>query len=89
MHLRLPIHDAAADAVILINMFLFPDEVERVLAPQGLVVWVNSSGEHTPIHLSPEEVAQQLPGAWNGVKARAGARDLVRPPPRPVTLASP
>ena len=69
----LPIRDAAADAVILINMFLFPEEVERVLAPQGTVLWVNSSGEHTPIHLSPEEVAQQLPGAWDGVKARAGA----------------
>ena len=70
-------------------MFLFPEEVERVLAPQGMVLWVNSSGEHTPIHLSPEEVAQQLPGAWDGVKARGGGRDLVRPAPRLLTLDSP
>jgi SAM-dependent methyltransferase len=68
----LPIRDGVASAVVLINMFLFPDEVDRVLAPDGLVLWVNSSGEHTPIHLLPEEVSQQLPGRWTGVWARAG-----------------
>ena len=41
---RPPAPDAAADAVVLVNCFLFPDEVDRVLAPDGVVVWVNSSG---------------------------------------------
>ncbi len=68
----LPIRDGGADAVVLINMFLFPDEVDRVLAPDGVVLWVNSSGEQTPIHLLPEEVAEALPGRWEGVHARAG-----------------
>ncbi len=68
----LPMRDGGADAVVLINMFLFPHEVERVLAPDGVVLWVNSSGEQTPIHLLPDEVAQQLPGSWHGVWARAG-----------------
>ena len=48
----LPLADGAAAAVVLVNAFLFPAEVDRVLAPDGLVVWVNSSGERTPIHLS-------------------------------------
>jgi ubiquinone/menaquinone biosynthesis C-methylase UbiE len=69
----LPLGDAAASAVVLINALLFPSEVDRVLAPGGAVVWVNSSGEETPIHLTPAEVAQALPGEWDGVASRAGA----------------
>jgi SAM-dependent methyltransferase len=69
---RLPLVDGAADAVVLINCFLFPSEVDRVLAPDGVVVWVNSSGDETPIHLPPDDVATALPGRWEGVRARAG-----------------
>jgi SAM-dependent methyltransferase len=69
---RLPLRDGAADAVVLINCFLFPAEVERVLAPDGVVVWVNSSGGETPIHLPPEDVVESLPGRWEGVRATAG-----------------
>lgn len=70
---RLPLGDGSADAVVLVNMFLFPDEVDRVLAPDGCVVWVNSSGPSTPIHLRPDEVVAALPGEWTGVTATAGA----------------
>jgi SAM-dependent methyltransferase len=69
---RLPLPDGAADAVVLVNCFLFPAEVDRVLSPAGVVVWVNSSGGETPIHLPPEDVAEALPGRWEGVQARAG-----------------
>lgn len=69
---RLPLADGSIDAAVLVNMLLFPDEVDRVLAPGGCVVWVNSSGEATPIHLLPEEVAEALPGTWGGTWARAG-----------------
>jgi hypothetical protein len=69
---RLPMADKSAAAVVLVNMFLFPAEVERVLAPAGALVWVNSSGERTPIHLSPEDLLAALPGAWTGVSSRAG-----------------
>lgn len=68
----LPVPDGSVDAVVLINMLLFPAEVDRVLAPGGTVVWVNSSGESTPIHLLPDEVVEALPGAWSGVASRAG-----------------
>ncbi|HET6966810.1 MAG TPA: class I SAM-dependent methyltransferase [Ornithinibacter sp.] len=69
---RLPLATGRADAVVLINCFLFPEEVDRVLAPDGVVVWVNSSGAETPIHLPPEDVAEALPGRWEGVRAIAG-----------------
>lgn len=69
---HLPVRDASVAAVVLINAFLFPSEVDRVLAPGGVLVWVNSSGEETPIHLPPREVATALPGEWDGVASRAG-----------------
>jgi SAM-dependent methyltransferase len=70
---QLPVPAGIADAVVLINAFLFPAEVDRVLAPEGAVLWVNSSGEQTPIHLSAAEVDEALPGAWSGAASRAGA----------------
>jgi SAM-dependent methyltransferase len=68
----LPFPDHSFDAVLMINMLLFPDEVDRVLRPDGVVVWVNTLGDQTPIHLPPEDVVDALPGAWAGVTARAG-----------------
>ena len=68
----LPLRDGSAAAVILINAFLFPDEVVRVLAADGVVVWVNSSGEQTPIYLSPDDLLASLPGEWRGTASRAG-----------------
>jgi ubiquinone/menaquinone biosynthesis C-methylase UbiE len=69
---RLPLRDASVDAVLLVNAFLFPGELVRVLRPQGVLLWVNSSAEQTPIHLSPEELVAALPGAWTGTTSRAG-----------------
>jgi hypothetical protein len=68
----LPFADGALDALILVNMFLFPAEVERVIAPGGVVVWVNSRGPETPIHLTADEIDDALPGAWDGVASQAG-----------------
>jgi ubiquinone/menaquinone biosynthesis C-methylase UbiE len=69
---HLPVGSRSVDAVVLINMFLFPTEVDRVLAPGGAVVWVNSSGDETPIHLAAADVEAMLPGDWDGVVSRAG-----------------
>jgi ubiquinone/menaquinone biosynthesis C-methylase UbiE len=68
----LPLADASAAGIVLINMFLFPAEVDRVLAPDGVLVWVNSSGEQTPIYLSTGDVLAALPGEWRGMAGRAG-----------------
>ena len=69
---RLPLRDGSAAAVVLINAFLFPAEVERVLSPAGALVWVNSSGEQTPIYLSVDDLVAGLPGQWTGTSSRAG-----------------
>ena len=69
---RLPLADGACDALVLVNMLLFPAEVDRVVAPGGVVVWVNSLAERTPIHLPADDVAAALPGRWGGVASRAG-----------------
>jgi len=69
---RLPVRDSCAAAIVLINAFLFPAEVDRILAPDGALVWVNSSGEQTPIFLSAEDVLAALPGTWTGTSSRAG-----------------
>jgi SAM-dependent methyltransferase len=69
---RLPLASGTADAVVLVNCFLFPSEVDRLLGPDGVVIWVNSSGGETPIHLPPEDVVAALPGMWTGVRSQAG-----------------
>ncbi len=69
---QLPVRDASAAAIVLINAFLFPGEVERVLSPHGVLVWINSSGEQTPIYLSADDLLAALPGEWMGVASRAG-----------------
>jgi SAM-dependent methyltransferase len=69
---RLPVADASAAGIVLINAFLFPVEVDRVLRPDGVLVWVNSSGEQTPIYLSVDDLVAQLPGEWSGTASRAG-----------------
>jgi hypothetical protein len=68
----LPLRDACAAAVVLINCFLFPAEVDRILSPGGVLVWVNSSGEQTPIFLNTEDVVSALPGEWAGTSSKAG-----------------
>ncbi|MEZ5412598.1 MAG: class I SAM-dependent methyltransferase [Acidimicrobiales bacterium] len=70
----LPFPDAAFDVAVLVNMLLFPAELCRVLSPGGKVVWVNTLGDRTPIHLPPPDVIAALPGDdWQGVTARAGS----------------
>jgi Methyltransferase domain len=68
----LPLRDSCASAVVLINCFLFPAEVNRILSPDGALVWVNSSGEQTPIFLDAEDLLSALPGKWTGTSSRAG-----------------
>lgn len=69
---RLPFTDDRFDAVLLINMLLFPTEVDRVLRPGGTIVWVNTLGDQTPIHLPPADMLDALPGDWVGRTAAAG-----------------
>ncbi len=69
---QLPFADDTFDVVVMLNMFLFPSEVDRVLRSAGAVLWVNSLGDQTPIHLPVDDVVRALPGEWSGVTADAG-----------------
>lgn len=68
----LPFGQDQFDAILLINMLLFPSEIDRLLRAHGVVVWVNTLGDQTPIHLPPADVLDALPGTWTGLTARAG-----------------
>lgn len=81
----LPFRDDSFDALLLVNMLLFPREVDRVLRHDGVLVWVNTRGDQTPIHLPPGDVERALPGRWDGVASRAGTGlwTVLRRSPRP------
>ena len=68
----LPVGSDSADVVALVNMFLFPTEVGRVLKADGIVLWVSTNGDATPIYLSPADVLKALGGGWSGITAQAG-----------------
>ena len=70
---RLPLVDRSTHLIVLANMFLFPAEMDRVLADGGAIVWLNSRGVNTPIHLTTEAVLDALPGEWSAVESQFGA----------------
>lgn len=71
---QLPFADGHFDVVVMVNMLLFPAEIDRILDKnRGKIMWVNTLGDQTPIHLPPGDVAAALPGAWHGTTARAGS----------------
>jgi ubiquinone/menaquinone biosynthesis C-methylase UbiE len=57
---RLPFADASFDLVTLSNMIPFFDELARVLAPGGSVVFAFSGGADTPIYVPPERLREEL-----------------------------
>jgi len=69
---QLPLRDASVEVLVLANMLLFPHEVDRVLAPDGALVWVSSLGDRTPIYLSVHDVLAALPGSWSATASAAG-----------------
>lgn len=68
----LPFKTGSASVLALINMFLFPVEISRVLADDGVLLWVSTNGEQTPIYLPPADVLSALPGTWHGITSQAG-----------------
>ncbi|WP_050811319.1 class I SAM-dependent methyltransferase [Streptomyces griseoaurantiacus] len=68
----LPVADASIAVVAAIDMLLFPTETARVLAPDGVLLWINQLGQDGPLYLSAEEVKAALPGRWTAIEAEAG-----------------
>ncbi len=69
---RLPLADGALAVALVINMLLFPTELDRVLSPDGVLVWVNTSGARTPIYLPADDVVAAMGEGWTGVASEAG-----------------
>jgi SAM-dependent methyltransferase len=57
---RLPFGDESFDLVAHANMIPFFDEVARVVAPGGYVLFGFSGGPQTPIYVPPERLRQEL-----------------------------
>jgi SAM-dependent methyltransferase len=57
---RLPYEDGAFDLVALANMIPFFDELARVVAPGGYIVFGYSLGPRTPIYVPPERLRAEL-----------------------------
>jgi ubiquinone/menaquinone biosynthesis C-methylase UbiE len=57
---QLPYPDGAFDLVTLANMIPFFDELARVTAPGGTVVFSFSVGPNTPIYVPPEVLKKEL-----------------------------
>ncbi|MDQ0578062.1 class I SAM-dependent methyltransferase [Streptomyces rishiriensis] len=68
----LPLPDASIAAVAAIDMLLFPAETARVLAPDGVLLWINQLGQDGPLYLPADDVAAALPGQWHATDAAAG-----------------
>jgi ubiquinone/menaquinone biosynthesis C-methylase UbiE len=57
---RLPFEDASFDLVTLGNMIPFFDELARVVAPGGHVMFAFSAGAETPIYVPSERLRSEL-----------------------------
>jgi ubiquinone/menaquinone biosynthesis C-methylase UbiE len=69
---HLPLADATLAAVVAVDMLLFPSEIARVLAPEGVLLWINQLGADGPLYLPADTVADALPGHWHATQAQAG-----------------
>ena len=68
---RLPLAAGSVGTLVCVNMLLFPQEVDRVLGRAGSLVWVNTIGDCTPIHLPADAVAAALGPGFEVVASRA------------------
>jgi SAM-dependent methyltransferase len=57
---QLPFPPSSFDLVVLANMIPFFDELERVVAPGGHVLFSFSGGPQTPIWVPPERLREEL-----------------------------
>jgi SAM-dependent methyltransferase len=57
---RLPYENGAFDLVVLLNMIPFFDELDRVTARGGSVVFASSNGPQTPIYVPSETLRREL-----------------------------
>ncbi len=64
--------DAQVAVIAAIDMLLFPAEIARVLALDGVLLWINQLGGRGPLYVAADDVTAALPGQWHAVEAQAG-----------------
>ncbi|MGW3984247.1 class I SAM-dependent methyltransferase [Streptomyces mirabilis] len=69
---RVPLTDASVAVIAAIDMLLFPAETARVLAPDGVLLWINQLGCDGPLYLPAATVVAALPGTWQATESEAG-----------------
>ncbi|MFI9561449.1 class I SAM-dependent methyltransferase [Nonomuraea endophytica] len=69
---RLPLRDGRVDAAVLVDAFCFARETERILAPDGVMVWINLLGADGPLYVPTERILTALPGTWGAIESTAG-----------------
>jgi SAM-dependent methyltransferase len=79
---ELPFDEGAFDLVVLMNMIPFFEELARVTAQEGRVVFASSRGSETPIYVPPETLRARLGavgfGEFEEVSAGEGSAFLAR-----------
>jgi SAM-dependent methyltransferase len=77
---KVPAEDGAFDLVLLLNMIPFFEELARVTAPGGRLVFASSFGSETPIYVAPETLRARLAplgfGDFEELSAGAGTAFL-------------
>ncbi|MEU5092299.1 hypothetical protein [Streptomyces sp. NPDC021356] len=68
----MPLPDSSVSVIAAIDMLLFPSETARVLAHDGVLLWVNQLGGDGPLYLPATAVAAALPGTWHATGSEAG-----------------
>jgi SAM-dependent methyltransferase len=78
----LAFEDGAFDLVVLMNMIPFFEELARVTAPGGYVVFASTSGAETPIYVPPETLRSRLEavgfGEFDELSSGSGTAFLAR-----------
>ena len=69
---NLPLASGSVHGLFCINTLLFPKEVDRILSSDGYLLWVSTSGNQTPIYLSPADVLAALGSQFAGISSEAG-----------------
>ena len=79
---ELPFDEGAFDLVVLMNMIPFFEELARVTAREGRVVFASTRGSETPIYVPPETLRARLGavgfGEFEEVFAGEGSAFLAR-----------
>lgn len=68
----LPVRSSSTSAVISINTFVFPSEVDRVLAKAGVLVVAYTEGDATPISVGFETLLEALGCTWTVTTGHVG-----------------